>query len=132
MSTADSIHEALESFVAALNNLDWDAMRPLFAADATAFFPGAIESARVVGVENIERVFRLHFAEQRESGLENLDIVPRDIDVRELGEIAIAQGFEERSGEVAHGPSGVFPNHGHHSGNPGLFRLADPTGRTCS
>jgi ketosteroid isomerase-like protein len=91
LDTAASAEYALQGFLRAFADLDWDAFRAGFDHEATAFFPRGDCPARAEGREQVERVFRCEFEEARASGAgpPYLDLRPQDLRIQEIGDTAL-------------------------------------------
>jgi len=102
-SGEQDVRRALASFIDALNNLKWDAFRAWFAEEATLFnpeIPDVRDLGRIDGREAIERSFRLVFdsARRQASGPPYLHIVPRNVRVQMLVDVAVVTFEFDRDG----------------------------------
>jgi len=86
------LNAAIEGFLVAFRNLDWEPFRASFAEDATVFFPqtaGVVE--RADGKGQIEEVFSRVFERARAQKAEPpyLHIEPSDVRIQSFGNVAI-------------------------------------------
>jgi ketosteroid isomerase-like protein len=100
------VSQALDRFIAAFNDLDWDRFHVAFAENVTVFNPDIPEAPsvdRLDGRAQVEAGFRAVFEASRKgtSGPPYLHIVPRNVDVQALGDAAIATfEFDREGGSV--------------------------------
>lgn len=88
----DTLERTLVGFLDAFAHLDWEAFRAYFADDASVFFPMTEHPARANGRDEVERLFHSVFDRARAAspGPVYLDLEPRDLLIREVGDMAIA------------------------------------------
>jgi len=82
---------ALQSFIQAFDNLDWDRFRSFFADDATVFYPRGFPR-RAQGRAEIEANFQQVFAQIRGDRTQPpyMDLRPTDLYLQRFGDMAIA------------------------------------------
>lgn len=96
------VRAALERFLRAFDDLDWDGFRFSFLDDATVFYPRAVP-ARADGREEFERQFRAVFAQIRSgrAAPPYMDLRPRGLEIQMLGDVAVATfHLDDRPGYV--------------------------------
>ena len=94
-----AVKSSVENFLSAFNSFQWEAFRNSFADDATIFFPDWEQAKRVSGRNEIEKTWLELFPEFKYSAnTKTLGIAPRDIDIEQYGQTAIAT-FHLGSGE---------------------------------
>jgi len=89
-----AVEQTFTRFIAAFNNLDWDAFHGTFADDVTVFNPDIPEAPsvdRIDGREQVEDGFRSVFDATRKqaSGPPYLHIVPKNVRTQMYGKVAI-------------------------------------------
>ena len=93
MSEADTstVRAALEEFLTAFDDLDWERFRRCFASDATVFFPWDIRPHRVDGTMEVEVEFKRFFdeARTRAKGPPYLNLVPHDVTIQVWQDVAL-------------------------------------------
>jgi ketosteroid isomerase-like protein len=108
------VRDALEKFVYAFDNLDWENFRLAFDDGATVFYPRAFPE-RADGRAEFEKTFKVVFQQIRagKTAAPYMDIQPRDMKIQRLGGIAIATfhlddrpGFLNRRTIVLHKTKG--------------------------
>ncbi len=86
MSEADvsGVRAAVEEFLTAFDNLDWERFHKCFAPDATVFFPFDLRPRRADGKPEVESEFQRFFdeARKRASGPPYLHLIPSDMAIR--------------------------------------------------
>jgi ketosteroid isomerase-like protein len=91
-SERDEVTGALQAFLTAFADLDWEPFRQCFADDATVFFPLADHPDRADGREQVERLFRRVFEHARADavgGPPYLALWPHDLRISHMGESAL-------------------------------------------
>ena len=87
-----SLRQALEEFLSAFRNLDWDPFIATFATGATVFFPMPDAPQRANGIEEISAVFSPLFESLRSRkviGPPYLEINPLGLNISDTGTLAI-------------------------------------------
>ena len=97
------VERAFNHFIAAFNNLDWDAFRSALADDVTVFNPDIPEVPnldRLDGRHQVAEDFKAVFAALRKqsNGPPYLHIVPKNVRIQMLGESAIVTFQIDREG----------------------------------
>ena len=94
--------KAAESFIEALNNLEWERFRKSFVADATVFFPAEVPG-RAHGSGEVEAGFKRMFDEGRKQGggPPYLRVEPRDVMIQMAGTVAVMSFHLKRPGGLA-------------------------------
>jgi ketosteroid isomerase-like protein len=92
LASADGVESVLSGFLDAFACLDWETFRTYFADDATVFLPLVDHPERATGREAVERLFLGVFDRARAAspGPRYLDLEPRDLLIRRMGDTAIA------------------------------------------
>lgn len=85
-ATEREVETAVETFLAAFNDLDWQAFRSSFADDASVYFPMPTAVQRADGREAIEAVFEPLFETWRAESTGTLSIQKHDLRVQLLGD----------------------------------------------
>lgn len=94
-SSADSdspdVQKAVEAFIEAFNNLDWERFRVGFTDDATVFFPFPQVPRRATGRAEVEAVFKRFFdaGRKQKPNPPYLNIQPKDVKIQRLQDAAI-------------------------------------------
>lgn len=90
-TTKAEVQKALQNFITAFDNLDWDKFRAAFADDATVFFPRGFPG-RASGRSEFERNFKTVFEQirTRRTSPPYMDIQPRELEIQVFSGIAIA------------------------------------------
>lgn len=90
-SDSPDVRKAVDAFVKAFNDLDWDKFRLSFTDDATVFFPFPQVPRRANGRAEVEAVFKSFFDEvrKRKSSPPYLNIDPKDLKIQRLKDAAI-------------------------------------------
>jgi ketosteroid isomerase-like protein len=90
-SGSPDVQKAVDAFIEAFNNLDWERFRLGFTDDATVFFPFPQVPRRANGRAEVEAVFKRFFDEgrKRKSGPPYLNIEPKDVKIQRLKDAAI-------------------------------------------
>ena len=88
---SQAVQRAVEAFIGAFNNLDWERFRHSFSDDATVFFPFQNVPRRASGRDEIEVVFKPFFDDmrKRKPNPPYLNIDPKDVQTQMLGKVAI-------------------------------------------
>lgn len=89
--TPPGLEEAVDEFVRAFNNLEWERFRGSFSNEATVFFPFADTPDRITGRARFEARFLEFFDQVRaeREGPQYLEINPDGGQVQAFGDIAI-------------------------------------------
>lgn len=89
-SQQKDVRAAVEKFIRAFDNLDWEAFRLAFDDDATVFYPRAFPE-RANGRAEFERTFKVVFQQIRgeKTAAPYMDIQPKDLKIQMLGDSAI-------------------------------------------
>lgn len=98
-----NVEMAFNRFIAAFDNLDWEAFRSALADDVTVFnpdIPEALSLERLDGRQQVEEGFKAVFAASRQqsSGPPYLHIVPKNVRIQMIGETAIVTFEFDRDG----------------------------------
>lgn len=90
-SGSPDVQKAVDAFIEAFNNLDWEKFRLGFTDDATVFFPFPQVPRRANGRAEVEAVFKRFFDEgrKRKSSPPYLNIQPKDVKIQRLKDAAI-------------------------------------------
>jgi hypothetical protein len=85
------LHAAVERFLRALDNLDWESFRGSWASEPTVFFPFGDTPDRVTGQVAVESRWRRFFEEARArgSGPPYLHLKPRDLRAERYGDVGL-------------------------------------------
>ena len=93
MSEADTsaVRTAVEEFLTAFDDLDWEPFRRCFASDATVFFPWDPHPHRADGKMEVEAEFKRFFDEfrTRAAGPPYLNLVPLDVAIEVWQDVAL-------------------------------------------
>lgn len=103
VSESPDVQKAVDAFIEAFNNLDWEKFRLSFTDDATVFFPFPQVPRRATGRAEVEDVFKRFFdaARKQKPGPPYLNIEPKDVKIQRLKDAAIVTfhlGGEEAVG----------------------------------
>jgi ketosteroid isomerase-like protein len=100
-ATANDPRAAADGFVAALNGLDGAALEALFADDVTLFLPSApFPLRRVEGKAEAMLWFNRFFDALRRRGGTRGSITPRDLEIQDYGDAAIASFHLQGGGNI--------------------------------
>ena len=86
------LRQALDAFLQAFRNLDWDPFIASFAAGASVFFPFEETPRRAAGVEEIAAIFSPFFTSRRSrqpEGPPYLQLDPQDLRIAIAGNIGL-------------------------------------------
>ena len=87
---ASTPESTASAFIDAFKTMDSARFDSFFAPDATMFFPGGpFPSGRVDGREAVLSVFHSFFARAKTQGRTTLNIIPLDLRVDQIGDVAI-------------------------------------------
>ncbi len=93
MSEADTsaVRAAVEEFLTAFDDLDWERFRRCFTSDATVFFPWDLHPRRADGTMEVEAEFKRFFDEvrARAAGPPYLNLVPLDLTIQVWQDVAL-------------------------------------------
>ena len=90
-TSRDTPRDVVQLFVGAFNHLDADAMRPLFAENATAFLPMPQHAARIEGRETMLAILKLLLDADRERRKgQPLSLEAKDLAIQSFDRTAIA------------------------------------------
>lgn len=97
-----AVRKAAESFIEALNNLEWERFRKSFVDEATVFFPAEVPG-RANGRGEVEAGFKTMFDEGRKQGggPPYLHVEPKDLMIQMAGSAAVMTFHLERPGGLA-------------------------------
>lgn len=86
-----TIQGAVDAFIGAFNNLEWERFRRGFSDDATVFFPFSQVPRRASGRAEVEGVFKPFFDDlrKRRSGPPYQNLVPQEVLIQMLGDAAV-------------------------------------------
>jgi ketosteroid isomerase-like protein len=100
-ANANNPRAAADAFVAALNGLDGAALQALFADDVTLFLPSApFPLRRVEGKAEAMLWFNRFFDALRRRGGTRGSITPRDLEIQDYGQAAIASFHLQGGGNI--------------------------------
>lgn len=90
-SDSPDVQKAVDAFIEAFNNLDWENFRLSFADDATVFFPFPQAPRRANGRAEVEAVFKPFFdaGRKQKPNPPYLNIEPKDVRIQGLKDVAI-------------------------------------------
>ncbi len=90
-SGSPDVQKAVDAFIEAFNNLDWEKFRLGFTDDATVFFPFPQVPRRANGRAEVEAVFKRFFdaARKQKPSPPYLNIEPKDVKIQRLTDAAI-------------------------------------------
>ena len=86
-----AIAKVVDGFIEALDAADIERFAPLFAADATVFFPLAPFADRLENRDQITKVFTVFFESVRrgKTGPQYMNLVPQDVRIQLYGSTAV-------------------------------------------
>ena len=100
MSEVDTseVRAAVEEFLTAFDNLDWERFHTCFAPDATVFFPLDLHPRRADGTTEVEAEFKRIFdeARKRAAGPPYLHLVPSDMAIQVWQDAALVSFHLDR------------------------------------
>lgn len=90
-SDSPDVRKAVDAFIEAFNNLEWERFRLGFTDDATVSFPFPQVPRRADGRAEVESVFKRFFdeARKRKASPPYLNIEPKDVKIQRLKDAAI-------------------------------------------
>jgi ketosteroid isomerase-like protein len=102
-----AVQKAVENFIEAFNNLEWERFRLCFSGDVTVFNPAISEVSdlhRADGKEKVEAIFRGVFdaARKEKASPPHLNIQPKELKIQMLKDAAIVTFHFDR-GESSFG-----------------------------
>jgi len=90
-SDSPDVRKAVNAFISAFNNLEWEEFRLSFTDDATVFFPFQHAPRRADGRAEVEAVFKPFFdaGRKQKPNPPYLNIEPKDVKIQRLRDVAV-------------------------------------------